>query len=117
MNFFSNHFIPNIDVKKLKLKLQNPIKLVLLDIRTPEEWKETGLIPGSLTLPMQLIRKKLDNGLLERLIDKEIVIICRSGNRSSYVTSYLRKYYGLNCVNLQGGILDWYAQNYQFEEY
>lgn len=117
MRFFSNQSIPNIDVKKLKLKLQDPVKLVLLDIRTPEEWKETGLIPGSITLPMQLIRKKLDNGLLEKLMDKEIVVICRSGNRSSYVTSYLIKYFGLNCVNLEGGILDWYKENYKFEEY
>lgn len=66
---------------------------------------------------MQLVRKKLDNGLFEKLVDKEIVIICRSGNRSSYVTSFMRKYYGLNAVNLQGGILDWYEQNYKFEEY
>jgi rhodanese-related sulfurtransferase len=52
VKFFRNHFVPNINVQKLKLKLENPVKLVLLDIRTPEEWKESGLIPGSIALPM-----------------------------------------------------------------
>ena len=39
--------------------------------------------------------------------DKEVIVACRSGNRSSQVVEYLRQQGYDNVHNLQGGILAW----------
>ncbi|MCB0027551.1 MAG: rhodanese-like domain-containing protein, partial [Anaerolineales bacterium] len=41
--------------------------------------------------------------------DKEVIVTCRSGNRSSQVTSYLQGLGYDNVHNMEGGILAWQA--------
>lgn len=66
-------------------------RLILIDIRTPEEWIETGVAPGSWLLDM---RERAFGGwimaTLERNPDHEVALICRTGNRTGMVIDWLK---------------------------
>ena len=66
--------------------------LVLLDIRTPEEWKETGLADGAWPVSMHTpdFPKQLQE-ILTRFSPDQIGLICATGGRSSYVTKVLEQ--------------------------
>ena len=49
----------------------------LLDVRTPEEWDQFH-VPGTTLIPLE----ELPNRLNEVPRDRQIVVVCRSGNRS-----------------------------------
>ena len=58
-------------------------ELILIDIRTPAEWQETGVAEGAWLLDM----REPDFGrwimaVLERNPNHQVAVICRSGNRS-----------------------------------
>lgn len=73
----------------------------LLDVREAYEYRE-GHIPGARLLPLGELGKKLDE--LPR--DREILVICRSGNRSGTATRQLVQA-GYRAVNLTGGMIGW----------
>lgn len=75
---------------------------VLLDVRSPQEYRE-GHIPGSINLPLQ----KLDNA--DKIIENEntpIYVYCQSGNRSRQAVALLGAM-GYTNVNNIGGIAAW----------
>lgn len=74
---------------------------VALDVREPREWL-LGRIPGALHVPMNELPSRL--GLLPR--DRTIVAVCRSGNRSHFVTQALQRE-GFRAANLEGGLKAW----------
>lgn len=65
--------------------------LILIDIRTPEEWKQTGVVPGAWLMDMR--DKQFGNAImatLDRNPDHEVAIICRTGSRTSRVVKWLQ---------------------------
>ncbi|NLX64646.1 MAG: rhodanese-like domain-containing protein [Clostridiaceae bacterium] len=54
-------------------------KAVLIDVRTPEEFRVLR-IPGSILIPDYEIRDKIANVVPDK--DTTIIVYCRSGNRS-----------------------------------
>ena len=95
--------IPTISVQQLKERFDNNADFFLLDVRQPEEHQNARITDGML-IPLNDI--PLRHKELEAERGKEIVIYCRSGNRSGYATQYLNQL-GYNCVNLAGGIIAW----------
>lgn len=77
---------------------------VLLDVRQPEEHAEVN-IPGSLLIPLGELADRIDE--LDHLRDTEVVIYCRSGNRSGQACMILQAHGFTGCRNLQGGMLAW----------
>jgi len=74
---------------------------VLLDVRENSEWN-TGHAPQAAHLPLARIAeasKKVRNG-------KQVVVVCRSGNRSRSATKALISM-GYDAVNLSGGMHSW----------
>jgi rhodanese-related sulfurtransferase len=67
-------------------------KMVLVDVRTPAEWKETGVVPGAVTLSMASkdFTKKLKE-VVEANPGKKIGLICASGGRSTAVQKQMEK--------------------------
>lgn len=59
---------------------------IILDVRTPKEFKAKH-INGALNLPLQQLNKSYVN--IPK--NKEIVVYCRSGNRSATASKFLRK--------------------------
>ncbi len=85
-------------------------KIKIIDIRTPSEWKTTGLVKGS--IPIMFFDEKGNYNLeafiaeLNKRVQKgeHFALICNSGSRTRMVGSYLGQKMGYNVVDLQGGI-------------
>jgi rhodanese-related sulfurtransferase len=76
----------------------------LLDVREPDEW-EAGHAPNAHHMPMMEIPARI----AELPSDTEVVVVCRSGGRSSQVVSYLIGNGWDNVRNLDGGMHSWSA--------
>lgn len=87
-----------IDAQK---KLSQKQKPYLLDVRQPEEYR-SGHIPGAKLLPLGDLRSRMN----ELPKDREILVVCHSGNRSLSATRQLVSA-GFNAVNLRGGMIAW----------
>ena len=74
-----------------------------LDVRTIKEHKEKS-IHGKHCIPLQLIEKRIQE--LDEYRGKNIIVYCRSGNRSGTATKILNTN-GFNAYNLVGGMNEW----------
>lgn len=81
----------------------------VLDVRTPEEWDEYHA-PNTTLIPLD----ELPNRLSELPKDQEIVVVCRSGNRSQQGRDILLDA-GFNATSMAGGLKEWYAMGYPIE--
>lgn len=77
---------------------------LVLDVRENSEFTD-GRIPKAKHVPMGQLRNRI--GELETYKAKPIVAVCRSGSRSGYACSILKKNGFENVYNLSGGILAW----------
>lgn len=77
--------------------------LILLDVRSPEEWKYDGYIEGATLIPIDEIEAR--SGELPQ--DAEIIVYCHSGVRSNAVVQYLATLGYTNLADLAGGIEAW----------
>ncbi|MCX7622888.1 MAG: rhodanese-like domain-containing protein [Thermomicrobium sp.] len=75
---------------------------LVIDVREPHEWK-TGHIPGARLIPLD----ELPLRVAELDPEREIVLVCRSGNRSAQATLYLQRAGFRRVVNLAGGMIAW----------
>lgn len=66
--------------------------IILVDIRTPQEWAQTGIAEGAIALDLtdESFLSSL-NKLRAAYPDKPIALICRTGNRSGGVFAELVK--------------------------
>jgi len=66
-------------------------KAVLVDVREPAEWAETGVVaPAELLAKSDFDGEQKDwKAFLEKLGGKEIILYCRSGNRAGIVAAAL----------------------------
>lgn len=95
--------VQKITAQEARDRIQSGDPLVILDVRTAEEYAE-GHIPGAILLPNEEIGSSRPAQL--PVLDTEILIYCRSGNRSAQAASKLQ---ALGYTNLSdfGGIQDW----------
>lgn len=93
-----------ISVTELKEKLDRGEQPLLLDVREPFEWNIANLGGyGAKLIPLKQLTER--TGELDP--QEEIVVICRSGNRSARAAQYLRGAGFPNVLNLSGGIVAW----------
>jgi NADPH-dependent 2,4-dienoyl-CoA reductase/sulfur reductase-like enzyme/rhodanese-related sulfurtransferase len=74
---------------------------VLLDVRQDDE-RAKGFIPGSIHIPLNQLRSRMD----ELPHDREIVVYCQSGQRSYYAARILTQH-GYRVRNLTGSYRTW----------
>ncbi len=104
----------NIDNAELQDKIDQGVKLI--DIRRPEEWQQTGVVEGSIKLTafdhQGRFLKSFVDGLKDTVQpDEEILLICRTGNRTASLSQWLATQGGYeNVVNVQQGITSWIAE-------
>ena len=79
-----------------------------LDVRRQDEWDQYHAI-GATLIPLD----ELPNRLNELPKDKQIVVICHSGNRSKTGRDILLSN-GFQATSVTGGLLQWYADNLPF---
>ena len=82
-------------------------KAVLVDVREPSEWAETGVAAPAVLLPMSDLQgeRKLWQPFLDQNAGKEILLYCRSGNRSGQVAAKLAQ--EGQTVATVGGFKEW----------
>ena len=98
-------------------KIQHNEDIILLDVRTPEEYEGIHL-KNALLLPVQELSAKslADIGLGEDAKDKEIIIYCRSGARSKTAYDIMNSLGYTNIKSVAGGMIHWEEDNYPFTE-
>lgn len=79
-------------------------KVRLIDVRTSEEVAE-GVIPGAEHIPLD----RFDPAALDLSDGREVVLYCRSGNRSGVAGEKLAAATGAPAQHLEGGIIAWEA--------
>ena len=93
-----------ITVDELKQKFDNGEKINLVDVREPNEYEEVNI--GGRLVPLGKVQT-MQVEELEDLKDKEVIVYCRSGNRSGQAAMVLETMGFENVKNLTGGMLSW----------
>jgi len=94
----------NITVEELKKRIDAGEELHIVDVREPHENAEFNI--GGILLPLgQVQTMQIDE--IEDLKDKEVIMYCRSGNRSGQACMFLEMMGFKNTRNLVGGMLAW----------
>ncbi len=93
-----------ITVEKLRDKLAQGEPILLVDVREPYEHEEFNI--GGLLIPLADLAAQVEQ--LKDSKDKEIVLYCRSGNRSAMAQKLLALNHNIkNTSNLRGGMNTW----------
>jgi rhodanese-related sulfurtransferase len=105
----------NVDNNELQMMLEQDIPIY--DVRRPEEWRQTGVIEGSEMLTFVDASGRLQPDFIERFtaeIDKQepVILICRTGNRTSTLARFLVEQLGYTQVfNVRDGITRWISDD------
>jgi rhodanese-related sulfurtransferase len=95
----------------------------IIDIRTPAEWKETGVVKDSYTImffdekgnfDVESFLKQLNMAVKK---DEQFALICRVGSRTGMVSEFLSEKLGYNVINLKGGIMKMIHEGYKTVPY
>lgn len=92
-----------LTAEEAKKRLDADKKIVIVDVRTKEEYIENH-IPNALLLPVDTISEKAATVTPDKT--KTYFIYCRSGNRSATAASMLIQM-GYTSIYDFGGIIDW----------
>ena len=79
----------------------------ILDVRQPEEWNDFH-IDGATLIPLD----QLANRVSEVPRDKEVIVVCRSGNRSKQGRDILKQAGFTQVTSMNGGLNQWQAAGY-----
>ena len=79
----------------------------ILDVREPEEWQDVH-IPGASHIPLGQLQAR--TGELPK--DQEIVVVCRSGNRSATGRDILKEAGFTQVTSMAGGMNGWQEVGY-----
>lgn len=93
-----------ISVGDLYKRIQSGEKLNLIDVREPFEHDDFNI--GGLLLPLGEIRVG-ETAPIDHLKNEEVILYCRSGNRSGQAALLLESQGFAHTVNVVGGMLAW----------
>src|ERR1700744_4352112 len=102
--------ISSIQLREL-LESSSPPRVV--DVRTPAEF-ETAHIIGSYNVPLDIVDKH-GREVAERLDADDVVLVCRSGQRSTKAAELLQKAGLPGGRVLERGITDWQGQGFEVD--
>jgi rhodanese-related sulfurtransferase len=113
---------PRVMTARQAYEAQQAGRIVLVDIRTPQEWAETGVPTGAARIDVAA-RDFLPK--LEALRDanpgKDIALICRTSSRSAHAARALAGRGWTNVIDVGGGVAGsprgegWFAQGLPVE--
>ena len=93
----------DITVQQLKEKQDKNDSFVLIDVR--EQWENDEFNIGGQLIPLGDLMNKIPE--LESHKNEEVVVYCRSGNRSGMAQQILQSAGFSNVRNLIGGVVHW----------
>ena len=97
----------DVTVEQAKQLIEEKSNLVILDVRTVSEYDD-GHIEGALNIPVQEIEGRLD----ELSKNNEILVYCRTGNRSSTAVEIMQANGFTKIYHMHRGITAWIDAGY-----
>jgi len=97
----------DVSVEDAKTLIESKPNLIILDVRTQEEYDD-GRIEGALLIPVSELEDRLD----ELSKNSEILVYCRTGNRSSNAFNILTKNGFTKIFHMVDGITAWIKAGY-----
>ena len=91
----------SIDYENVKTIMKNDKEAILIDVRSPQEYKE-GHLDKSINFPLYDIER--DNKKLQDKKSNTIIIYCQSGSRSKKAVEILKKQGYTNLYEIEGGL-------------
>ena len=92
-----------ITAEEAKERMDSGDDIIILDVRTQDEYEESH-IPGAILIPNETIGTEMPDQLPDA--GQEILVYCRSGNRSAQAAKKLVEA-GYTQIYDFGGIMDW----------
>lgn len=92
------------DTVAVLLQKKDSLGILLLDVRTPEEYQE-GHLPGAILIPVQVLETQIEQ--IAEYKDRPVIVYCRSGNRSRTASRILADHGFTLIYDMDGGIRKW----------
>jgi rhodanese-related sulfurtransferase len=97
-------------IKEVREKISNGNDIFILDVRTKSEYYgELGHISGAHLIPVQELARRVEE--IEDHKEREVIVICRTDNRSRAAVRILRQAGFSNVGFVRGGMVEWNEQN------
>ena len=97
----------DVTVQEARRLIEDKPGLVILDVRTASEYEE-GHIEGAVNIPVQELSVRFD----ELSIDDELLVYCRTGNRSAQAVDVLLDLGFTKIHHMNEGITGWTEAGY-----
>ena len=101
--------VPSLTAAEARALIESE-QMVLIDIRQPEEWRQTGVAEGAVRVSMN--HPEGGQGFLRDVLaavngntDAALVLICRTGNRTSQVVPALQQWGFSRVYHIPEGML------------
>ena len=106
--------VPEIDAVELRRRIERGDELVILDTRTPEEYRRL-CIPGGRSVPGAELALRITDIARDLSADSTVVVNCAGRTRSIIGTRALQRMGVGNAVGLKNGTAGWSLAGYALE--
>jgi len=97
----------DVTVEEAKSLVESNVSLIIVDVRTREEY-DSGHIEGAILIPVS----ELEGRIIELSKEEELLIYCRTGNRSSNSVNILKANGYTKIFHMNDGIIAWIQAGY-----
>ena len=108
------HHVPEIDASELHERIERGDKLVILDTRTPEEYRRF-CIPGGRSVPGGELALRITDITADLDPDTTVIVNCAGRTRSIIGTRVLQRMGRSNVLGLKNGTSGWVLAGYDLE--
>ena len=108
------HHVPEIDATELRQRIDRGDKLVILDTRTPEEYRRF-CIPGGRSVPGGELALRITDLTADLDPDTTVIVNCAGRTRSIIGTRVLQRMGQSNVLGLKNGTSGWVLAGYELE--
>ena len=108
------HHVPEIDAAELHDRIERGDKLVILDTRTPEEYRRF-CIPGGRSVPGGELALRITDITADLDPDTTVIVNCAGRTRSIIGTRVLQRMGRANVLGLKNGTSGWVLAGYELE--
>jgi len=96
-------------VERIKSRLDQHEKFLLVDVREDNEWQKDHL-PGAIHMGKGIIERDVEQKVPD--LNAEMVLYCGGGFRSALAADNLQKMGYTNVISMDGGIREWREKGY-----
>lgn len=104
--------VPQITAEDAKQALDRNQDVLLLDVRTPDEFAKNR-IKGAINLPVDQVESKVTSVVPNK--QKTVYVYCLSASRSVHAVDAMKKLGYTNVFNMTSGLLAWRAKQFPLD--